>query len=749
MSNEQLKIEYLPWNNENGKNSLRKDQLKENFNDKFFDDLNKWNVKIKKQGNLYIFEQKDVNSSRISDNNNYIKKFYVKENIFKDYLKEEQKKEEISLESDVLLNEFFSIIKTKQELYWLIRNVEQNHESFKMDIDNLLNWLENNKTRPKAPRIGDNKHSKHRFEQVIKDDISSLQSIKRELNRYTYTTNVDYFKNYVDEIKNHKEQLEKIRQIVVTWWNIAEIPAMLDSMKDVKKEDLFQTIAANYNVEYNTIMKNVTLNKLWNKDMEWFQEYLEWVRSWEIQHPDQDKFYMKYKKDFEEIQSIDPTLYGNITTKKERRNNSINNTNITNNSNILNNRNWWWVEKWGNLFSDALVKLWIIDENDKTKQAARAKFGKVGLLALWAFAIYKIFTTKWVARRGRIWWTVWWLFAVNNTDKIKSWFKDAFGKSDCTPEEIANQTNISPDIAQEYITPQAATLRCIGGISINTLTSLGIVEEKWGKMRINYDKYTNYMNNPAMNTTMTPSEKQINMSAMLELKNDPTWSMLDNSLKYMWITDIKWLNTLAGNDPEKTLLDTPNVSSYFERLSSPINADLAKEWFKPANANAWYEMTNEYIGTKPSNEKILERISKWYLQLNEEKNYKLENIMKNPNIESLKNKTIKWLKNSSGNLIKFETYGEMFNTIQLTQFIKDNFKDKMAKTEEPFHISELWNIEFDDTKWYEPWKNETNVVNANFYKNTLGSITPTLLQYKEDYIKYLNERRNIEWKVSS
>jgi hypothetical protein len=41
-------------------------------------------------------------------------------------------------------------------------------------------------------------------------------------------------------------------------------------------------------------------------------------------------------------------------------------------------------------------------------------------------------------------------------------------------------------------------------------------------MRINYDKYTDYMNNPAMNTTMTPSEKQINMSAMLELKNDPT-----------------------------------------------------------------------------------------------------------------------------------------------------------------------------------------------------------------------------------
>jgi hypothetical protein len=79
-----------------------------------------------------------------------------------------------------------------------------------------LDWLEKNKTRPKAPRISENRYSKHRFEQVIKDDISSLKSIKRELKRYTYTTNVDYLRAYVDEIKNHKEQLEKIRQIVVT-----------------------------------------------------------------------------------------------------------------------------------------------------------------------------------------------------------------------------------------------------------------------------------------------------------------------------------------------------------------------------------------------------------------------------------------------------------------------------------------------------------------------------------------------------
>ena len=479
--------------------------------------------------------------------------------------------------------------------------------------------------------------------------------------------------------------------------------------------------------------------------MEWFQEYLEWVWAGEIEHPEQDKFYMKHKKDFEEIQSIDPALYVKITTKKERRN-SPNNTI----PNIPNNRNWWGVEQWGNLLSDALVKMWIIDENDRTKQAAWAKFGKVWIFALWAFAIYKIFTTKWSERRGRIGWTLWWLLAVNNADKIKSWFKDAFGKSDCTPEEIVQQTNTSPDIAQEYITPQAATLRCIGGIPINTLTSLGIIEEKWWKMRIDYYKYIDYMNNPAMNASMTHSEKQINMNAMLELKNDPTWNMLDKSLRYMWITNVDWLKSLAWNDTTKTLLDTPNVSNYFERLSSPINADLAAEWFKPANPSAWYEMTNEYTWSKSSNEKILERVSKWYLKLNEEKNYKLEDMMEDSNIESLKDKTIKWLKNSSGWFIKFNTYEELFNIIQLNKFIKDNFKWKSAKSDDPFHIDNVsGNIEFDNANWYEPWKNETNVINANYFKNTLKNISPTLSEYKEQYRIYLNNRWSLEGKVSS
>ena len=312
---ENIKIEKLPGNsNETG---INKDQLKDYFDNRFFDDLVNDRVKIKQQWKNYIFEQRDINSSQISDNNEFIKKFYVDKTIFQDYLKEQQKKEEVSLESDLLLTEFFNEMDTQNKLKktqeWVInkqiqkldKDVEQltkiddirdNPELLKSEVDNLLNRFEANKKRPRAPKSSENKHSRHRFEKVIKDDISSLKSIKRELNRYTYTTNMDYFADYVDTMKWHKEQLEKVRQMVSTWKNTAEIPAMLDSIKDVKKEVLFQDIAASYNVEYNKMLKDATLAKLLNKDLEWFQEYLIWVWSGDIEHPEQDKFYEKHKK---------------------------------------------------------------------------------------------------------------------------------------------------------------------------------------------------------------------------------------------------------------------------------------------------------------------------------------------------------------------------------------------------------------------------------------------------------------------
>ncbi len=767
---ENIKIEKLPGNsNETG---INKDQLKDYFDNRFFDDLVNDRVKIKQQWKNYIFEQRDINSSQISDNNEFIKKFYVDKTIFQDYLKEQQKKEEVSLESDLLLTEFFNEMDTQNKLKktqeWVInkqiqkldKDVEQltkiddirdNPELLKSEVDNLLNRFEANKKRPRAPKSSENKHSRHRFEKVIKDDISSLKSIKRELNRYTYTTNMDYFADYVDTMKWHKEQLEKVRQMVSTWKNTAEIPAMLDSIKDVKKEVLFQDIAASYNVEYNKMLKDATLAKLLNKDLEWFQEYLIWVWSGDIEHPEQDKFYEKHKKDFQEIQSINPWLYKEITTKKQKIDNpkkesvspEYRNAQITRNNRYCSKAWFWAFDQIWNMFSD-LVYRW---ENPEKKEA-RAKVGKIGAIVWWVVLGFKfiqsLFAKKWTPWKWTnvaLYWG--WLLALFNIPKVIDWTKTVFGKD---PEKIEEWLGVKNNAEyQRYIKPPIATMETIWWIPIKTLLDLWIIEEKYNKLKLNYNNYENYVKQ----TNLSDKEQERLIKSMDKIKKDE--SLLSDWLSLLWINSIKSLEMEAWSDPTKTLLDSPKMAEHFKNTAeSPVNTQLAIEWLEPVSAQARYEMTKDYDPNNFGNHKTIEWMKNWLVKLKDDnRNYILEEMLKHPEI-NLTTKTINGLKNNAWNHIQFQSYEEMFKTAQLTDFIKNNFKWKTAKSPDPdpFHITLLWDIEFDNAKRYEIWNPETKVINSNFYKNTLEKISSTLWKNKESYVKYLNERWNNEWKVS-
>ncbi len=744
---ENIKIEELKEKDKNPGEKLNKDKLDQYFNEDFFSDLENENIKIKKQWNLYIFEQKDKNGNRIDDDWNRIEKFCVKEAVFREYLKAEKEKEENTLESDTLLNKFLTKMYTQQELGDLENNInsgsnngletgnesnEVSPEKLITEIDKLIDWFQENRRWPRAPKAADNRYSKVRFEQVIKDDLASLKSIKRELKNYEYTTNIDRFVEEVDILNWHKEKLEEVRQMIALWKNTADIPSILNSIWDVKKEALFQEIASKYNMEYNKLLKNATLSKLWNKDAEWLQKYLKDVWSWDIEHPSQHPFYEAHKKDFEYIMSKDIWLYYDITSKKtEVAGGSYNNTG----GRSPEYSRWSKVERW-NLFSDMLVKMWIIDENDKKKQAAWAKFGKVWMLALWAFAIYKIFTTKGKWRRGWIAGTLGGILALNNTDKIQSWFKDAFGKSNAGAETIAEVANTNKETAQENIVPQANTLRCIGGIPINTLISMWMIEEKWWKMQINKTKYENYI---STHPTMEKDEKDYHMNAMKSVVNDP--EALNKSLAYMWINNIKEFEDLA-EDNTTILLETQNVSEYYDKIQSPINAELEKEWLKPSSPEAWYKITKEYENGEPSNTQIAKWIKEGLIEVKDTDLYKIEDIINTSWID-LQNKTIEWLTNNTW-MIKFETYEELFNTINLTNFIKENFANKKAKSESPFHLKvwNIWSIEFDNTERYQIWKNETKVINDWLFNRTLKDLSETLQENKEDYVAYLNEWRN-------
>jgi hypothetical protein len=76
----------------------------------------------------------------------------------------------------------------------------------------------------------------------------------------------------------------------------------------------------------------------------------------------------------------------------------------------------------------------------------------------------------------------------------------------------------------------------------------------------------------------------------------------------------------------------------------------------------------------------------------------------------------------------------------LTNFIKENFKNKTANSQRPFHKGKIWNIEFDNTERYEIWKSETDIVNDIPFKRTLKELSGTLSRGKTIYIKYLNDR---------
>lgn len=756
---ENIKIEQLPGNNK--EHGLDQSQLKEYFNDKFFGDLESGNVSIKKQWDMYIFEQKDAYSTTISDSNHFVNRFMVKEKVFQEFLEDNLVKDEITLESDALLKKFFSTVQSKKELSGLEKEVvsknketkewekplqlRDNPEALLVEVDNLLDRFEKNQTWPKAPRIKENRYSKVRFIQVVRDDILLLKSIKRELNKYDYTTNVDYFANTVDILKSHKEQLEKVRQMITTGQNTAEIPSILRSIDDVRKESLFQNIAAKYNVEFNRLMKDLTLKKLWNKDAEWFQEYLEWVWSGDIEHAEQSPFFMRYKKDFEYIASINPQLYLEITTAKQKTNNpnpkycsnEYNMAQLTRNNRYI--KQPWTFDKIGNMLSELMYK-W----DDPKKKEARAQAGKLWAIIWWIVLWFQFFKNLF-AKKGTEWKRTktalygWWLLALLNFNKLADWTKTVTGKTGNVEKTFG--VDQSP-IYQDYMSPAITSMEAIGWIPIKTLVGGRIVVEKYWKLNLDYDKYVEMIN---VNMNLSDKEKKNAIKAADKIKADG--NLLHNGLWLLGISSVKDLEALSGQDDSKTLLDTDKMGNHFENVVSPVNSTLATEWFKPKDAKSWHTISQEYDPSNFGNDTILDRINRWLIILKNNKNYNLDDMKNNSEINLL-NKSINGLKNSSGQDIKFKTYEELFNTAKLTSFIKNNFKWQSAVSTEPFHSTFLWTIEFDNTKWYEAWKNETDVIKSNFYKNTLKGLSPTLDQYKDSYVKYLNDWREVEWKNS-
>ena len=736
---------------------LNENEVNDVFSDSFFDDLKSNKIKKTEWNNWKIYFETDSNKFSITkEQREKAKDNYI--NRLNTQLEAE------TLTTDVQRNNETDMVvqKARQELQNNIQkkqNIPQNiskdtkantwnnnkwtevHEAqwdnIEAHVDDLLNWFDEFDKWPMPKKLGEASKSKARLKSVVHNDVIYLKSVKRDLNRYTYTYEQEEFQKNLDELDKHRADLETVRQKIVWWEDTSDIPTILNNLKDVKRARKFETKMNIKNAELNELLKDVTLKRLWNEDMEWLQNYLEDVWSGEIENPAQHPYYVQHQEDFAYIGRTNETLYNNITTPKKRKLNGQH-INTDNNVQIVSwtttwncERRWRSVfDKWWEILSDLLVKVWVIDENDTTKKEARWKFGKVALLWLWAVALFKIITNRDWNRWKWLWWTAAALLALSNKDSISKWFKDAFGKENPAPNEILAQANQNAwvqnqtgpeaqEIIDNYVSPTSTVIQAIWNVNINTLISEWILTNDNGKFKFDHNKHKEYVTN-----NITDEQECIFMlQACEQIKDDPT--LLQKWLENLWIANMEILTKLwESND---TLLTSDNVGNYINNLNSPINAEISKQWFKPKDSESRYKIMSEHNWKRHITDAEMAKYIQDGLI-----------ILKDESLnETMNSNLINWWQKCMRGCedIKFSTYEELLKSVKLTEWIINEFKDKPARDDHPFHLWLwiAWNIE------YNNWViNDIDVINSNIFKDTLEKISPSLEKNKRIYVDYLN-----------
>jgi len=721
-------------------------QLNAYIDNNFLDDRKTGKVKITEQNNRLILEQKDptivhTSSTVYNENNEAIRRFNVDKSEFLQFLEQKWQEELTTIGQKKILEDLQDQVNTSQNLSNLEEQVKNQAESLENTnklISEYKKFLEYgnsdlvNKSREWRQTLRDLKRESERR-------VNILEWIKEDAARPINAEIIGLCEIQLEDFKTAWDEAKLWKR-----WHVPILP--LDKTSIDRNNIRLQNEIILRN-KINVALNKMAQSELFVQDQQWLREYLEWAYNGDID-PATHPFYAQNEAAFLALKELNPALYNDIL--QDRR--SSNNNQVADYEQYNQRAGWancksWALDKWWNLFSDALVKLWLIDENDTTKKEAWWKFGKVWILALWAFALYKIFTTKGKWRWWWIWWTLWWLLALNNADKIWDWFKDAFGKRNASAQDVAGTYNLPPEIAERHVLPQANTARAIWWIPINTLISGNLIKTSGWKMKIDETKYREYIGG---NTQMSNAEKNSHIKAMETLKTN---NNLHDALASMWINSVSELQEIAWSDPDMTLVDTDNFSNYFRDLTKPTNADLAREGFKPKDAKSWHKIMKDSPDGKVSNEKIAEWIRAGYLQLNEAKNYNIEDLLDDVD---LNNKTMNNFEKSPWQGIPFPTYKELFDAVNLSNKIIDIFKDKPAKTENPFHerFFGLGDIQFDNQNWYvvRSIRWDTNVVRSNPLKNTLKEVSPTLNSNSGFYVEYLNARRKaaggkVEWQV--
>ena len=636
-----------------------------------------------------------------------------------------------------------------------VKNVVKNYDNDKMKVTidvllekytNLSKWISSTEWNRKTK-----KNLVHRLDQNIKN----LNDMKKDLDKINYS-NLDTYKSRVWELIYYFEHYEQVRQIVVLGWRTSDIHAIIDSEQDAKYAKKQEKKDAKYQSSMNDVLHSAAVTWMWNDDMERYEEYLEAVLNWQVE-PSSHPFYTKHMQSFAMIQAINPSLYWELAPENRKwqityntycqRNPEMYQAYCQNNNIVCHPKSF--NRRFGERLSNALGQIFPERMNkDPRKKEARTNIWS--LLAVW-WAIFMWFKALQSLKKGKddkrnwwgfFWWTAWTLALLNN-DKIFQTIQDALNihpaeKSRMLAESFKTywfSDAQAMEMTDRYIWAPVATLSALHFIPIYELESQHILEDKNGEFEFNYKNYEDYINKFSWNS----EQKKAALEAWKKLDKDKSvWAWL----KAFWIATRDKLRSLFWSDKKKTLADTDEVKEWWwkmvEKVQHWVNKELYNHWLRIKNPEDAEEIMKEYDEEKDSegiNKLILRRMKGWLLEFNTNKEYTMEDMISNSNID-LENLSIKWFK-SWNNDVRFNSYSELFDTYFLTEKIKYKFEWVPAKSNEPFKVNSLWQLKFDDKNWYEFFSGDTTVISRKTFTNDF----PTLKNNKDYYVNYLNERR--------
>ena len=584
--------------------------------------------------------------------------------------------------------------------------------------------------------------TKRDLKNLLTENIENLQWMKDDLKKYQYNNPVTY-KWRVWELIYFFEHYEQVRQIVVLGWRTWDIHRVIDSKQDARRAERSERQNQRYEQQMAEILKDTALVHLLGNDQERLKMYYEDVINWHVE-PSSHPFYTEHMGSFKLLEKISPKLYWTLVPSNSgrivyntycQRNPETyqaycQNNNIVCHPKSFNNRIWEWL-------ADMAEKIGLNKENDPRKRQAREKAWSVVALGwavvLWFKFLQSLFSKKheWKRKEVGLYWA--WLLGVLNLDKITNraqditWWHPA-EKTRMLAESFQTywfSDRQAIEMADRYIWAPVTTISALHFIPIYELESQHILENNNGEINFIYGNFENYVNKFSWDNNQ---KEQV--------------------LKAFWIATRDKLRSLFGSDKNKTLAQTQEVQDWWgnmvERVRSWVNKELYNHGLRAKNPEVIDTIMSEYGDWQKSKEEVNKLILDWMrrglLELaSDDKTYTINDMLTKIEFTSkinLENMTMNWFIDSWWTEIKFDSYWDLFDAVNISNWIKNHF-NRPAKSENPFHIDPLtWRIEFDNTNRYDLTHNETSVVKLLTLKKN-----STLFKNRGFYVDYLNKQR--------